>query len=189
MEVLKERYTITELKERLNVTDHTLRYYEKEFNISIPKDGRGRRFYTPGHANLMYKIRNMRDEGFEIKAIKRILISEHGLKEPPPVVTGNGELGLITTENDSSLQLKQYFDDFRDQITSNISGEICATREQLSLEMKRTKAEIGSYLENSVIKLETKMDRHFENVDRALSSWREKSRETNLRKILSQWFR
>ena len=29
MEVLKERYSITELSKELNITDHALRYYEK----------------------------------------------------------------------------------------------------------------------------------------------------------------
>jgi DNA-binding transcriptional MerR regulator len=31
MDVLKERYTITELSQYLNVTDHTLRFYERNF--------------------------------------------------------------------------------------------------------------------------------------------------------------
>jgi len=71
VEVIKDRYSITELSGYLNVTDHTLRYYEREFNLYVPKDKRGRRYYTPELANIMYKIKTMRDEGLEIKAIKK----------------------------------------------------------------------------------------------------------------------
>ena len=38
MEVLKDRYSITELSRCLKVTDHALRYYEREFNMQVPKD-------------------------------------------------------------------------------------------------------------------------------------------------------
>jgi DNA-binding transcriptional MerR regulator len=44
VEILRDRYTITELSQSLKITDHALRYYEKEFNIKIPKDERGRRY-------------------------------------------------------------------------------------------------------------------------------------------------
>jgi DNA-binding transcriptional MerR regulator len=73
MQIIKERYSITELSEELKTTDHTLRFYEKEFGLKIPKDKRGRRFYNSPHANIMYKIKCMRDEGLEIKAIKKII--------------------------------------------------------------------------------------------------------------------
>ncbi|HPP36165.1 MAG TPA: MerR family transcriptional regulator, partial [Clostridiales bacterium] len=46
MEVLKERYSITELSEMLQLSDHTLRFYEKECELEVPKDERGRRYYT-----------------------------------------------------------------------------------------------------------------------------------------------
>ena len=37
MEVLKERYSITELSEMLQLSDHTLRFYEKECELNIRK--------------------------------------------------------------------------------------------------------------------------------------------------------
>lgn len=83
MEVLKDRYSITELSKCLKVTDHALRYYEREFNMTVPKDRRGRRYYTPELANIMYKIKAMRDEGLEIKAIKKVLESENIISNPP----------------------------------------------------------------------------------------------------------
>jgi len=37
VEVIKDRYSITELSGYLNVTDHTLRYYEREFNLYVQR--------------------------------------------------------------------------------------------------------------------------------------------------------
>jgi len=49
----------------------------------MSKGQKGRRYYTPELANIMYKIKTMRDEGLEIKAIKKILQSENVITEPP----------------------------------------------------------------------------------------------------------
>ena len=73
MPFTKEKYSITELSTELGITDHTLRFYEKEFELNIPKDSRGRRYYLLPHANILYKIKYMRDEGLEIKAIRKLI--------------------------------------------------------------------------------------------------------------------
>ncbi|MCR4434281.1 MAG: MerR family transcriptional regulator [Clostridiales bacterium] len=177
MEVLKEKYTITELSERLNVTDHALRYYEKEFSLAVPKDSRGRRYYTPELANIMYQIKTMRDDGLEIKAIKKILISENMINPPPPVVLEGTSSSLVPVDYGyASNEIKQFFNEFKDEITSSISCELTAAKEHLSKEINKSKLELGACMENSIRKLETKMEKHFIEVDRSIGEWREKNR-------------
>jgi DNA-binding transcriptional MerR regulator len=190
MEILKDRYTITELSERLKVTDHALRYYEKEFNLHVPKDQRGRRYYTTDLANIMFQIKNMRDEGLEIKAIRKILQSEHVIKEPPPVVLDENSVSLLPVHpRDNSLEIRHFFEEFRDQITSSVSMEVSTAREHLSREIGRTKLELGACMENSVRKLETKMDKHFQEVDKSLSSWRDRNRKGITRRLVERLFK
>jgi DNA-binding transcriptional MerR regulator len=177
MEILKERYSITELSERLNITDHALRYYEKEFKMNIPKDERGRRYYTPDLANMMYQIKAMRDEGLEIKAIKKIMQSEYMVNEPPAVVVDNKTDTLVpNTQTNNYIEIKQFFDEFKEQIACSVSQEVNSAREHLSKEMTKSKLELGASFENSIRKLECKMERHFSQVDQSLSSWRERNR-------------
>lgn len=175
MEILKDKYSITELSERLKVTDHALRYYEKEFGINIPKDERGRRFYLPEMANIMYQIKNMRDEGLEIKAIKKILEDEACIKEPPPVVIESKEVAIMQVKQ-SQMQipqdLTQMLDVMKEQIAHCIVNEVAATREVISREMLKSKLELGACVENGFRKLETKMDKHFQEVDKSLGIWR-----------------
>lgn len=177
MEILKDRYTITELSERLGITDHALRYYEKEFNLNVPKDSRGRRYYTPEYANIMFQIKTMRDEGLEIKAIKKIFESENIINDPPPVVSED-EVNTLTplSSKDNITEIMSFFNDFGDRITLNISNEVAAAKEQINMELNKTKLELGACFENNMRKMESKLDKHFENIDRSLGSWRERNK-------------
>ncbi|WP_027621579.1 MerR family transcriptional regulator [Acetivibrio clariflavus] len=183
MEILKDRYTITELSERLGVTDHALRYYEKEFNLNIPKDSRGRRYYTPEYANIMFKIKTMRDDGLEIKAIKKILESEN-IVDPPPVVTDNTFNTLTPVYSvETMLDIKNFFNEFGEQLTKSFSTEISSAKEQIKNEICKTKLELGACMDNSLRKIESKLDKHFENIDRSLSLWREKNKRSFFSRI------
>lgn len=177
MEILKDRYTITELSERLGITDHALRYYEKEFNMSVPKDSRGRRYYTPEYANIMFQIKTMRDDGLEIKAIKKILEPESAINEPPPVVTED-VYNTLTPVNSSEtiLEIKNFFNEFGERLTTSFSTEVTSARDQINKELSKTKLELGACMENNIRKIEIKLDKHFENVDRSLGLWRERNK-------------
>lgn len=190
MEILKEKYSITELSEILHVTDHALRFYEKEFGFYIPKDSRGRRYYTSEMANLMFKIKTMRDDGLELKAIRKILLSDESFREPPPVVTGEKAEALIRSgPNDGNADIKAFFQEFREQLTTDFSTEIAASREQLAREINQSKLELGACVENGMRRLESKMERHFMEVDKALGVWREKNKKNVFKKLLTKTLR
>lgn len=185
MEILSDRYSITELSQRLGLTDHALRYYEKEFNIHVPKDNRGRRYYTPELANLMFQIKQMRSEGLEIKAIKKILESEDIIKEPPPVLLDDGSIALVPLDkSENTLDIKRYFDGFKDELTECVITEVASAREHFSKEISKTKLELGACVENSARKLEAKLDRHFQEVDKYITDWRGKNRVGFLKRLL-----
>ncbi|MDF2986582.1 MAG: transcriptional regulator, MerR family [Eubacterium sp.] len=187
MDVLKDRYSITELSESLNITDHALRFYEKEFGLKIPKDNRGRRFYTTELANVMYQIKDMRDQGLELKAIRKILEDENVIHEnnTGPAYSGisidcEDKFPAVITPTSAQLSKNELaiiidaLNNMKEQVFDNISTELLSTREQISKEIHKSKLELGACVENSSRKLEIKLDRHFQEVDRSLTSWREK---------------
>lgn len=187
MEILKDRYSITELSQRLNVTDHALRYYEKEFNINVPKDQRGRRYYTPELANLMYQIKSMRDEGLEIKAIKKILISENIITESPVTVLDENPVSIVPAGSGRNIEIRQFFDEFKNQLAESFSLEINSVKDHISREMNKTKLELGACVENSVRRLESKLERHFQEVDNSISMWREKNKKGFFKRLLTRY--
>ncbi len=186
MEILKERYSITELSEILGISDHALRFYEKEFELHIPKDERGRRYYTTDMANLMYKIKLMRSEGLEIKAIKKILKEDCIVQSPQPLTPSlipQETTSLSSPANAEFAAIREFFNEFAQNIVKDISTELSISNEHLTREILKSKLELGACVENGMRKLESKMDKHYEEVDRALSRWREKSKKKQLNKI------
>lgn len=185
MEILKEKYSITELSEILQLTDHALRFYEKEFGLTIPKDERGRRYYTTAMANMMYKIKVMRSEGLEIKAIKKIL-QDDCIFEPVQVLPDEKTVSLTTSGNNEYEAMQVFFHEFGQKLTQEISIEISTAREHLSKEISKSKLELGACVENSMRKLESKMEKHYQDVDKALGNWREKNRKSPLKRFFSR---
>lgn len=184
MEVLKEKYTITELSKELNVTDHALRYYEKEFDLRIPRDKRGRRYYPTEAANLFHQIRKMREDGLEIKAIKSILDSEYSNFIPPPVISGNEcEINVTDVTPAFSNLIKPVYENFSQQLTENLKAEIVSSQTNIIKEIHRSKYEIGACVENSSRRLEYKLDRHFCEIDRMLTNWRTRKKGGLFKKL------
>lgn len=190
MDVLKERYTITELSEYLNVTDHTLRYYEKEFNLPIPKDERGRRYYKTELANIMYQIKSMRDQGLEIKAIRKILQDENIISEVPPAAMKDNVSSVVPYNNDHTLsELKSFFVDFKGEIVNSVNTEVSTAKEFFAREINKSKLELGACLENNMRRIEAKMDKHFQDVDLSIGKWREKNKPGFVKRIFNKAFK
>lgn len=202
MDILKDRYSITELSEALNITDHALRFYEKEFGLKIPKDNRGRRFYTPQLANVMYQIKDMRDQGLELKAIRKILEDQNIIQESaapipfnPALPISEDNLPAVIAAQVSQMGSKELsvimdaLNSMKEQFFENISTELSSTKEQITKEIQKSKLELGACVENSSRKLEIKLDRHFQEVDRNITSWREKKNTTlggRLKKLIGK---
>lgn len=181
MDILKDKYSITELSESLNITDHALRFYEKEFGLNIPKDSRGRRFYTTDYANIMYQIKTMREQGLELKAIRKIFEDENIISEQVRIASGNEEnLPAVAIPRSNQLSTSELsviietLNNIKEQLFNSISTEILTTRDHLSKEIYKSKLELGACVENSSRKLELKLDKHFQEVDRSITNWRER---------------
>ena len=185
MEILKEKYTITELSEILQITDHALRFYEREFELTIPKDERGRRYYTAAMANMMYKIKVMRSEGLEIKAIKKIL-QEDCLLEPDQVLQDESTVALAASGNKDFDAMQVFFHEFGRQLTREVSIEVATAREHLSKEITKSKLELGACVENSMRRLESKMEKHYHEVDKALGNWRNNSKKNLFKRFFTR---
>ncbi|HOQ06770.1 MAG TPA: MerR family transcriptional regulator [Clostridiales bacterium] len=186
MEVLKERYSITELSEMLQLSDHTLRFYEKECELEVPKDERGRRYYTPELANMMYKIKLMRSEGLELKAIKRILQQDRMFFPAP--VPDDSTTSLAPPAGREIESVQALLNEIGRQLAKEISYELDSTREHLSREIAKSKLELGACVENSIRRLESRMEKHYEEVDRAISNWRKRNSGNIFRRIFYRVF-
>ena len=64
------RYLISEAARQTGVEAHVLRFWEEELKLEIPRNEQGHRYYTEDHIRVFELIKNMKLQGFQLKAIK-----------------------------------------------------------------------------------------------------------------------
>ena len=70
---MEKRYFITDASKMVDVESHVLRYWEEELLIDIPRNEMGHRYYTDFHIKLMKKVKELKAEGLQLKAIRNII--------------------------------------------------------------------------------------------------------------------
>lgn len=64
------RYLISEAARQTGVEAHVLRFWEEELMLEIPRNELGHRYYTEEHIAIFRQIQQMKEQGFQLKAIK-----------------------------------------------------------------------------------------------------------------------
>jgi DNA-binding transcriptional MerR regulator len=67
------RYMISEASKRVGVESHTLRYWEDELNLPIGRNEMGHRYYKDSDIKLLMASKQLKEQGFQLKAIKMLL--------------------------------------------------------------------------------------------------------------------
>ncbi len=66
-------YSISEAGKLVGVESHVLRYWEDELQLNIPRNGKSHRYYTGLHIRLFQKIKELKEKGYQLKAIEQVL--------------------------------------------------------------------------------------------------------------------
>ena len=90
--------------------------------------------------------------------------------------------------NNNPAEIKRFFLDFGEQLSSSFSSEMESTKRNDQRNYK-TKLELGACFENNVRKLENRLDKHFDNVDRSITIWRENNKSGLLKRLSRKLFR
>ncbi|MBQ2705610.1 MAG: MerR family transcriptional regulator [Agathobacter sp.] len=76
----KVRYMISDAADMVHVETHVLRYWEEELDLTIPRNEMGHRYYTRENIKEFQRIKDLKDQGYQLKAIRMIL--HNGMMEP-----------------------------------------------------------------------------------------------------------
>lgn len=68
-------YLISDAAKRVDVPSHVLRYWEEELEMDIPRNEMGHRYYTESHIRLFRQVKELKEKGYQLKAIKTVLSS------------------------------------------------------------------------------------------------------------------
>jgi DNA-binding transcriptional MerR regulator len=67
------RYMISEASKRIDVEAHVLRYWQKELDLPISRNEMDQRYYQESDIELLKKVKHLKEQGFQLKAIKMLL--------------------------------------------------------------------------------------------------------------------
>lgn len=107
----KVRYMISDAAALAGVETHVLRYWEEELDLTIPRNEMGHRYYTRENIQEFQKIKELKEKGYQLKAIRMILHNKNP-EETKVLVTFEDLLeeivGEIDDETDkSSIEVRE----------------------------------------------------------------------------------
>lgn len=124
IKVEKVRYMISDAADMVHVETHVLRYWEEELELSIPRNEMGHRYYTRENIKEFQRIKDLKDQGYQLKAIRMIL--HNGKLEP--VKDGSSDEWYVNTmdEDEKSSEIQNF------SVSHGISSPIIQPKERVS---------------------------------------------------------
>lgn len=71
-------YYISEASKKVEVEPHVLRYWEEELKLSIERNEMGHRCYTGKDIETLRRIKQLKEQGLQLKAIRLVLHGDSG---------------------------------------------------------------------------------------------------------------
>lgn len=68
-----KKYTIKEAANEVQVETHVLRYWEEELDMRIKRNEMGHRYYEENDIKLLKKVKELKDRGIQLKAIRELV--------------------------------------------------------------------------------------------------------------------
>ena len=121
-------YLISDASKKVDVEAHVLRYWEEELELDIPRNEMGHRYYTDLHIRLFKQVKNLKEKGYQLKAIKHAL--NQVLKKDGKT---QGELSDEILERDMNAALREFKEEDGGTSLSTVKGD---TGSEVAIEEK-----------------------------------------------------
>lgn len=71
-------YTISDAAKNVKVEAHVLRYWEEELELPVKRNEMGHRLYTEEDIKQLQRIKELKEQGLQLKAIRSVMKGEAG---------------------------------------------------------------------------------------------------------------
>lgn len=144
----KARYMISDAAQIAGVESHVLRYWEDELGLEVPRNELGHRYYTRENIEQFQKIKELKEQGYQLKAIRMILHGQEPVyapmqpepakqPQPPqqtqqPAIRENKQLAPTVAPASMPLSAEERMDQFRELMSDIVGHAIAQNNEELS---------------------------------------------------------
>lgn len=134
MKQAEKYYLISDAAKQVQVESHVLRYWEDELKLPIKRNEMGHRYYTEEDIARFKEIRNLKEQGLQLKAIRSMLlrgdlnsvvVDENSKRHV--VMVNKGEFVPITEESKEakSIRLQQLLQNMIIEAVKSNNQEVC----------------------------------------------------------------
>ena len=167
--VTKETYLINEVAKEVHVESHVLRYWEEELDIPITRNRQGHRVYTQEDINRFVQIKNLKDQGLQLKAVKLVLNQlqesedeEKDMKQDNPFkqkhetkMNKGGEMNVIQIKEMKSLDKRESMshnrkNEYRNELTVRRKEEMARDEQEQQEKLARMQYLIQKMIADAV---------------------------------------
>jgi len=154
----KLRYMISDAANMVKVEAHVLRYWEEELELEIPRNEMGHRYYTKENIQQFLKIKELKEQGYQLKAIKMVIQSGKNPEEAAALtsqaMTENYELSqpqrnMAEARHASAVSNEKAYEDKMAQFRLLMSGIV---KEALAENNQALGREVGENVGDRVLK-------------------------------------
>lgn len=106
MEQAEKIFMISDAAKQVQVEAHVLRYWEEELGVPAKRNEMGHRYYTEEDIRQFQKIKELKEQGLQLKAIRHILKNggfQSDIGKRHVLMVKKGEI-LPVTESDIAIQ-------------------------------------------------------------------------------------
>ncbi|SHH42014.1 helix-turn-helix domain-containing protein [Tepidibacter thalassicus] len=160
-------YTINEVAERLNLNSQTLRKWENDFELKIPRNDMGHRYYTDREIEILENIKIWKEKGATKKIINEYLGKTDKFKEQKEQA-----LDLITLNKLTGKEIKEL-------MSRHIAEILIEREEKLKEEFKK---ELEQIFEQQQYKTTEKVIKQVKAENQKLMNYIAKIREEDKNK-------
>ncbi len=170
----KNVFTIKELSKILEISEHTIRKYESDFNLKIPRNNMGHRYYMDEELELFKRILNWKGKGFNKTTINNLL--NHSVEA---IEQKEKAIELVTLDNLTGAELK-------DLMVKQISDILLEREQKLQQEyenkLEKAKDEIQNKIESELEKQTIKLHEQIRAENNKLIEYIETTRKEEQKK-------
>ena len=183
-------FLISDAAKRVQVEAHVLRYWEEELALPIKRNEMGHRFYTQEDIERFIEIRNLKERGLQLKAIRTLLMKrdvgnggDFGCEERHVVMVNKGEFLPLPEESREakSARLQLLLQHMITEAVKSSNREVCEEiKESL---MKELDYQFRIQEERQDVREEQRISRqeeHYRQIDDLL---RARTKKQNLRQF------
>ena len=131
----KVRYMISDAAAAVDVETHVLRYWEDELGLDVPRNELGHRYYTRDNIKQFLRIKELKEKGYQLRAIRDMLHSDapgEPLNPPNPAAMEKSVQPVNYTNITNQTVKDERMDEFRELMSNIVGRAIALNNEELS---------------------------------------------------------